>query len=125
MNGFLLVAAGGGVGAAARHGLSVALGKTGGVLAIFTANVLGSFLMGLVMGWLSARTSAEGNAVWLFLCVGVFGGFTTFSSFSLQTVHMIEQGQLAKAGIYVGASVISAVGLLFLGLVIGRSMFAT
>ena len=124
MNGFLLVAAGGGIGAAARHGLSAALGKGSGVLAIFAANLVGSFLMGLAMGWLAARTSGEGNAVWLFLCVGVFGGFTTFSSFSLQTVHMMEQGQIMKAAAYVGGSVIGAVGLLFIGLAIGRKVFA-
>ena len=124
MNGFLLVAAGGGIGAAARHGLSVLLGKGAGVLAIFSANLIGSFLMGLVMGWLAARTSGEGNAVWLFLCVGVFGGFTTFSSFSLQTIHMIEQGEMMKAATYVGGSIIGAVGLLFVGLAIGRKVFA-
>ncbi len=118
------MAAGGGIGAAARHGLSVSLGKSSGVLAIFTANVVGSLLMGLVMGWLAGRSGNNENAVWLFLCVGVFGGFTTFSSFSLQVVHMIEQGQLAKAAVYVGGSVICAVGFLFLGLVIGRSVFA-
>ena len=124
MNGFLLVAAGGGIGAAARHGLSVLLGKSGGVLAIFAANLIGSFLMGLVMGWLSVRSASEESTIWLFVCVGIFGGFTTFSSFSVQTVHMIEQGQLMRAGTYVAGSVIGAVGLLFFGLVIGRRVFA-
>ena len=123
MNGFLLVAAGGGIGAAARHGLSVTLGKSSGVLAILTANVLGSFLMGLVMGWLASRADGADNATWLFLCVGVFGGFTTFSSFSLQTVQLIEQGYVTKAASYVGGSVIGAVGFLFLGLVVGRKVF--
>ena len=82
MNGFLLVAAGGGIGAATRHGLSVALGKGGGVAAILSANILGSFLMGVAMAWVATKTAEESSALWLFLCVGVFGGFTTFSSFS-------------------------------------------
>lgn len=124
MNGFLLVAAGGGLGATARHGLSLVFGKAGGVGAIMTANVLGSFLMGLTIAWLAARGGEQSNSVLLFLCVGVFGGFTTFSSFSMQTVHMIEQGHLAKASLYVSASVIGAVGLLFVGLMIGRRVFA-
>ena len=121
MNGFLLVFLGGGIGASARYGLSLALPK--GVLAIFSANLIGSFLMGLTMGWLAARTQSEGNAVWLFLCVGVFGGFTTFSSFSLQAVHMLREGELMQAAIYIGGSVVGALGLLFIGLSIGRKVF--
>ena len=123
MNGFLLVAAGGGIGAALRHALALALGKGGGVLAIFSANLAGSFLMGLTMAWVMARAAGDSSAVWLFLCVGVFGGFTTFSSFSLQTVQMVEQGELVRAGTYVGGSVVGAIVLLFVGLAIGRKVF--
>ena len=123
MNGFLLVAAGGGLGAALRHALGLAFGKAGGVYAIFAANVVGSFAMGLTMGWLAARSAEEGNAIWLFLCVGVFGGFTTFSTFSSQIVHMLENDQLARAITYVGGSVVGAVAALFAGLMIGRRVF--
>jgi len=123
MNGLFFVFLGGGLGASARYGLGKLMNHD--VLAIFSANLIGSFLMGLTMGWLLARTQAEGNMVWLFLCVGVFGGFTTFSSFSLQAVHMMREGQMSQAAIYIGASVVGAMGLLFIGLTIGRKVFGT
>lgn len=125
MNGFLLVAAGGGIGAMMRHALGLILSKGGGLYAILAANVVGSFLMGLTMAWVMGRGEGDGNTVLLFFCVGVFGGFTTFSSFSLQTVQLIESGQMTKAAIYVLGSVFFAVVMLFVGLEIGRKMFAS
>ena len=55
---------------------------------------------------------------------GVLGGFTTFSAFSLETVTLMERGQLGAAGIYVGLSVILSVGGLMLGLWLARGVFA-
>ena len=57
----------------------------------------------------------------MFLAVGVLGGFTTFSAFSLETFLMIERGQFALAALYVAASVIGSVALLFAGLVAMRA----
>ena len=122
MNGLILVFLGGGIGASARFGLGKVIPD--GVLAIFSANLIGSFLMGLTMAWLLARSQVEGGAIWLFLCVGLFGGFTTFSSFSLQSVQLLQEGQIAKAAMYVLGSAAGAIGLLFIGLEFGKRVFA-
>ena len=122
MNGLILVFLGGGLGASARFGLGKVIPD--GILAIFSANLIGSFLMGLTMAWLLARSQAEGGAIWLFLCVGMFGGFTTFSSFSLHSVQMLQEGQVARAAMYVFGSAAGAIGLLFIGLEFGKRVFA-
>jgi CrcB protein len=77
-------------------------------------NLLGSLLMGLLAGWLVRAGGSE--QVRLFLAVGILGGFTTFSAFSLETFLMLQRGETAAAAAYVAASVIGGVFLLFAGL---------
>lgn len=127
MNGFLLVAAGGAIGAALRHsaGLgAVRLGLTAWPYATFLVNVVGSLLMGLLVGWLAHRSGAGSHETRLFFATGVLGGFTTFSAFSLEIALMIEKGDVVRAGGYAGASVLLGVGALFAGLIIARRFFA-
>jgi CrcB protein len=124
----LLVMAGGAIGAAMRYQFGrLAFHLTGpnprlawpwGTLG---ANVIGGLLMGLLAGWLAAR-SEGGETLRLFLAVGILGGFTTFSSFSLETMLMIERGQWGLALGYVLASVIASVGALALGLMLMRTL---
>jgi len=109
--GFLIVFLGGGLGAAARHGVNmIVAGMLGtsfpfGTLAI---NVIGSFLMGAIVGYFAFR--GEASQHWrLFLTTGILGGFTTFSAFSLETVLLYERGQSASAAIYVVTSVVLSV----------------
>lgn len=85
-----------------------------------TVNIAGSLLMGLMVGWL-ARFGAHGEGTRLLLGVGVLGGFTTFSSFSLDVITLAERGQLGMAAFYTGISVIAGVVALFLGLVMMRT----
>ncbi len=95
---FIVVGAGGALGAMMRYGLTLLL--TGRPLAAtLAANVLGSFLIGLFMG------STQGRAL-LFLSVGICGGFTTFSTFSAQTVSLLQAGDYLMAGVYALGSVI-------------------
>lgn len=116
--GFLIVFLGGGLGAAARHGVNLLMGRLVGLpLGTLTTNVLGSFLMGAIIGYLAFR--GEASQHWrLFLTTGLFGGFTTFSAFSLETVLFLERGEFAMASLYVAASV----GLAAVGLVAGLSL---
>lgn len=114
----LAVAAGGALGAMARHFIgALALRLLGphfpwGTL---TVNVAGSFLMGALIGMLALRGQAS-PLLRAFLAVGVLGGFTTFSSFSLDAVALIERrAHLAALG-YVLASVLLSIGALFGGL---------
>jgi CrcB protein len=87
-------------------------------------NLAGGLAMGLLAGFLAARASA-GNEVWrLFIGVGILGGFTTFSAFSLESALMIERGQIGVALGYALASVIGSVAALFAGLAIARSVAA-
>lgn len=127
MTRFLLVAGGGALGAMARYGLGLAAARlapgAAWPWATLTANVVGGLLMGLLAGWLALRAGAHQESLRLFAAVGVLGGFTTFSAFSLETALMIERRQFAIAGGYVAASVVLSVVALFLGLMIARRAF--
>lgn len=119
----LLVAAGGALGAVARYGVGRILPVGGWPYATLTVNVVGGLLMGLLAGWLAFRGGASQESIRLFAAVGVLGGFTTFSAFSLETALMIERRQLGLAAAYVGLSVVLSVVALFIGLMIARRAF--
>ena len=120
-----LVMAGGAVGAALRFGLSRAVPVIAGAWpwATFAANVLGSFLMGVLTFWL-VRKGAQGEQVRLLLGVGVLGGFTTFSAFSLEIAQIIENGQLTMAFGYAITSVLVALTALFAGMALAKAVWA-
>ncbi len=114
---------GGALGAAARYLVGQAItGWLGpnypwGTLAV---NLIGGFAMGVLVGTLARMTSGEQAR--LFLAVGVLGGFTTFSAFSLELVTMLERGAMLTALGYALASVLGAVLALFAGLAMTRGL---
>lgn len=120
MTKFLLVFVGGGLGAMARYFVTTNLaGKLGNFpLGTMAANILGSFLMGLVVGIIAERANLEN--VRLLLAVGFLGGFTTFSSFSAETLTLIQNGQMFSAVINILVSVIAGLAACFAGLAIVR-----
>lgn len=123
MQAYLLVGAGGAVGAMGRYGLSVLVGhfwRTSFPLATLMINVLGSLAMGLLVGFLTRTLPPWQNEVRLFVAVGVLGGFTTFSAFSLDAITLIERGQWGHAIVYALLSVMVSVTALFLGLLVMR-----
>jgi CrcB protein len=127
MNSFLLVAAGGAIGASLRHGaglLSVRHLPANWPWGTFAVNLIGGFAMGLVAGWFACKATEGGQDLRLFLATGVLGGFTTFSAFSLETLNMLRSGEAAKAAAYAALSVILSVAALGLGLWIARRAFA-
>lgn len=120
MMSYLLVGIGGGLGACARFGLSQMMGRSvfGGIpVATLSANIIGSVLMGLLVGWLSVKASPD---IRLFLGVGLLGGFTTFSAFSLEAWTLFETGKAFYAAIYIFASVALSIAGLAAGLMISR-----
>lgn len=123
MTPLLLVMLGGAFGSGARYLVGMAAlriagpGFPWGTLAV---NLIGGLGMGLLVGILT-RLSDGGEQVRLLLGVGVLGGFTTFSAFSLETWLMIERGEIIVAALYVLASVIGAVSLLGAGLWLARA----
>ena len=113
---FLLVFIGGGLGAMARYFVTITLaGKLGNFpLGTFAANIFGSFLMGLVVGIIAGRASLEN--VRIFAAVGFLGGFTTFSSFSAETLNLLQGGQIFLAAANILLSVAAGLAACFAGL---------
>lgn len=127
MDKLLLVAVGGAAGALARYGLGVqALRMWGSAWPYGTllANILGGLLMGVLVGYLAHRGGADQERLRLLLGVGVLGGFTTFSAFSLETALMIERRTYGQAFGYSLASVVLSVTALFFGLLLARKAFS-
>lgn len=108
MTGLLLVAAGGAAGAAARYAVTFLVRPVSGAFPWHTlgVNVVGSFLLGLLMALLPEGDAGE--RLRLFLGVGVLGGFTTFSAFSADALTLAQQDQWLTAGAYVLGSVMAA-----------------
>jgi CrcB protein len=123
--GYLIVFLGGGLGAASRHGINQLAAHTVGTrfpYGTLFINVSGSFVMGLIVAWLAFRTKGEAQDWRLFLTTGILGGYTTFSTFSLEAVLLYERGEIGLAALYVAASVVLAIAGLFGGLYLVRSL---
>ncbi|MCB9591301.1 MAG: CrcB family protein [Sandaracinaceae bacterium] len=124
MTKLLLIALGGAVGTSLRYGVGLGmlrwLGPTFpyGTLA---ANVIGSFLLAVVMESMGTRQLA-GVPLKLVLGTGVMGGFTTYSSFNLETLRLAEQGAWGRAGLYLGATVVACLVAGVAGVALVRSL---
>jgi len=124
MSQVIAIAIGGAFGSVLRYGLStwvhtfVGRGFPYGTLAV---NVLGCLVMGILFVLLVERMGE--SAVWRAgLLIGVLGGFTTFSTFSIETFNLIEQGAMAKAAGNMAASLILCVGATWLGVILARQL---
>ncbi len=118
INGVLLTALGGALGSAARYGVGLAVARLFGLgfpWGTLMVNVVG----GLAMGVLFVRLDPGQEHLRLFLGVGVLGGFTTFSSFSLEAVRL-AQTNASAAALYVGASVGLCLLACWAGILFGR-----
>ncbi|MDR1635574.1 MAG: CrcB family protein [Bifidobacteriaceae bacterium] len=127
-----LVAAGGALGTLARHAVGQAVGYPGAPAwpwATFAVNLVGSLALGLLQGLVETRLAADAarpSQVFLarisaFAGVGMLGGFTTYSAFSVEVVALVQAGALAGAGAYAGISVVAGIACAALGLRCGRA----
>jgi fluoride exporter len=121
-----LVALGGAGGALLRYHAGRLIDSISGPNAVFpwgtfSINFVGSLAMGLLAGWLARH--GEGGESWrLLLGVGLLGGFTTFSAFSLELVNLIQRGEGTMAALYAAVSVIGGIAGLLAGLALARSI---
>ena len=119
----LLVALGGGVGAALRWmvgGWALTAFGPGFAWGTWIINLLGSFLLGWLLARLQTGLDGAGEPLRLLLGVGLLGGFTTFSAFSVELVGMVNRAEIGMAAAYALSSVAGGVVAAFLGIALGR-----
>lgn len=113
---WLVVACGGAIGACLRYGAGILILKPQGLFpwVTWSVNLLGCFFAGVFFAF-SLRYPSLQNETRLFLMVGILGGFTTFSSFGLETFQLLRQGQILLALTYSLSSVVMGVVFLVIG----------
>lgn len=124
MNTIFAVAAGGALGAVARYWMMGRVGHAFGIefpWATLAVNVLGSAVLGILAGLMAFMWSPSPE-LRAFLVVGVLGAMTTFSTFSLDVVLLIERGDWGPAALYIVVSVLLSVGALMAGLAAVRGL---
>jgi len=120
---YLIVFLGAGIGGALRHGVNVGATRLFGFgfpFGTFIVNIVGSFVMGLFAGYFAYRSGVPQH-VRLFLTTGILGGFTTFSTLSLDAAVLIERNSFGLAMGYMVGSVAAGIAALFFGLAVFRS----
>ena len=109
------VALGGALGAVGRYLVGLSLKTASGFpWATMSVNIFGSLLMGLVIGWLS-RQNGGSDALRLFVAVGILGGFTTFSAFSMDLFTLLERRDIAATMLYLGGSLLGGLVAFIIG----------
>lgn len=124
MNQVLAIAAGGAVGSVLRFWMSTWVHSFAGrsfPYGTLTVNVLGCLAMGFLFVLFLDRLS-DNNVLRAGILIGVLGGFTTFSSFSIETFNLIEQGAWLKAVANMTGSLLLCVGATWLGVILGRQV---
>lgn len=118
---YAAVATGGAIGATLRHAINLTLKGVAGAFPLSTllVNVLGSFVIGLIVAWAAAEGGEPG--LWRGLVqVGLLGSLTTFSTFSVETLVLMEAGRGGLAGLSVALNLALALGGCWAGLTAGR-----
>lgn len=110
-----------------RYGVSLLVPRLlGGAfhypLATLLVNIVGSFVLGLLVAWWATARDGVPPPVQLFFVTGILGGFTTFSAFSLDVVSLFAKGEIVAAGFHVAGTVVLGIGALYLGMVLARQL---
>ena len=123
MINYLLVFAGGGLGSAARFGISLWMKNHSSVFpwATLCSNAISSFILGMTLGLLAGKNAGPLQApLILFIAVGFCGGFSTFSTFSFETIDLIRSGNVMMALSNIGLNLLICLALTFAGLLITK-----
>jgi CrcB protein len=118
----LLAAAGGALGSSARYLVNVGAGRLLGMgfpWGTLIVNIVGCFIMGLLVGWAALKGSVTQEAR-VFLATGVLGGFTTFSAFSADFAALIERRDFGFSALYLTGSVVLSLLAVFAGIYLVR-----
>ena len=121
----LAIGFGGGLGSILRYLVSIYVARGMGTSfpwGTLLINVTGSFLIGILAALFALRWNPD-HAVRAFLIIGICGGYTTFSTFSLDAVTLIERGDTTSAFLYMASSVVCSLGGLFLATRLMRLVF--
>lgn len=111
---FILVGLGGGLGSMLRYAVSIAVTVKNFPLGTFAVNIVGSFIIGIVLA-LSVKDESFLNNWKVFLATGICGGFTTFSSFSAENVSLFQNGKMGIALLYITLSIVLGIAATWLG----------
>ena len=114
MSEFIWVALGGALGAVCRYAISLIPVKTAFPILTLVTNLIGAVLIGFIVGIVSSKQDVSANSV-LFWKTGVCGGFTTFSTFSLEAFTLFENKAYVSGGIYIALSVFGCIAGVFIG----------
>ncbi len=120
---WIFVAGGGALGAVSRHAVNLTVLNLMGssLVGTFLANVTGSLVLGLLIGFWETRPDIP-NEYRLFLAVGFLGSYTTFSTLAVATSHGIDTGDFGRAFLNLGGSILIGLAAAYFGLLVGRSI---
>lgn len=123
MKNFLLVFIGGGFGSGLRYLIGKYLNSSLGGFPIgtFTVNIIGSLLIGLILGYAAKENSLSQNQV-LLLATGFCGGFTTFSAFAQENFQLLKTGDIMQFSIYTIGSIVVGLIAVFIGIYIAKNL---
>lgn len=122
-----LAMTGGAIGSGARYLVNAGLTRLLGPQfpwGIFLINVTGCMAMGLIAGWITARSPVAAAEIRAFIATGMLGGYTTFSAFSLDFANLVRVGEPLQAALYLLGSVGLSIAGVFAGLMLARGVFA-
>ena len=114
MRNFLIVGLGGMIGSMLRYAAAILIKNQPFPYATFAVNIVGCFVIGAIAGF-TIKSATLSNEWRLFLATGICGGFTTFSSFSLESLQLLQQNRPATAVMYIGTSIVLGIAAVFAG----------